>query len=288
MTMDRLTVASVQFDPHIFESGYNMNKVEALTRQAAEEHQADLIVFPEAALTGYCFKSREEAHLAALEQEGEEIQTLKDLAAELTVSIVVGTVELAEGELYNSVFFIEPDGRVFSYRKSHLPYLGVDRFVKAGDAPGAVFDTRFGKIGVIVCYELRFPEAARAAALGGARLILQPTNLPLGGESHPDFFTRARACENKTYLLSSNRIGTERGFTFIGRSQIVDYDGNVLAEAEGDGEEIISREIDLSPAEDKDIIGTPGERELYLFRHRRWDIYDILNRKPDQKGFVME
>lgn len=287
MAKDQVTVASVQFDPHIFEIAYNLNQVEALARKAALAHHAELIVFPEAALTGYCFQNRAEARLAAIEKDGEELFSLKRLAKELNVSLVVGAVELDKDEIFNTVFFLEPDGAVFSYRKSHLPYLGLDRFVKAGDCPCAVFDTRFGKIGVIVCYELRFPETARIAALGGARLILQPTNLPVGGESHPEFLSRARACENHVHFVTCNRCGTERGFTFLGRSQIVDYHGNVLAET-GDGEEMIVRRLELRPCEDKDIIGTPGERELYLFRHRRWDLYDVLRCQPDEKGFVPE
>lgn len=287
MDRDRVTVAAVQFDSHIFEAAYNMERIEELLEKAVQEHRAELVVFPEAAITGYCFKSKAEAHLAAIEREGEELVHLRELANKLDVSIVVGAVELDQDQIYNTVFFIEPDGTTFSYRKSHLPFLGLDRFVKAGDEPGAVFDTRFGKIGIIVCYELRFPETARAAALGGARLILQPTNLPQGGESHTEFLSRARACENRVHFVSCNRIGTERGFTFIGTSQIVDYNGTVLKQA-GKEEEIISQTLELTPCEDKDIIGTPGERELYLFRHRRWDIYDVLSHEPDEKGFVLE
>ncbi len=286
MALDRITVASVQFDPQFMDASQNLDKIEALSRRAKEVHEADLIVFPEGAVTGYCFKSREEAASVAISQEGPECARLKALAAALNASLVVGTVEEKAGEIYNSVWFIEPDGGVFTYHKSHLPYLGVDRFVKEGDCAGGVFDTRFGKIGLIVCYELRFPESARVAALGGARLILQPTNLPEGGESHPDFLTRARACENRVHFVSCNRIGTERGFTFIGRSQIVDFGGTVLAECPRGEEGIIAATLDLTPCEDKDIIGTPGERELYLFRHRRWDLYGPLAQRPDEKGFL--
>lgn len=285
MGKNQITVGSAQFDPHILEKEYNLNKIEELSCKAVNEKKCDLIVFPEAAITGYGFKSVEEASQVAIEKDGPELQKLRRLSSEHMVSIVVGAVEKEGNLIYNTVFFLEPDGTVFSYRKSHLPFLGVDRFVRAGDCPAAVFETRFGKIGIIVCYELRFPESARIAALGGARLILQPTNLPKGGESHPDFLTRARACENRVFFVSCNRSGTERGFTFIGRSQIVDYDGNVLSECAGE-EEIISASLNLETCEDKDIISAPGERELYLFRDRRWDLYKNLVQKPDEKGFV--
>lgn len=286
MNLDQVTVASVQFDPHIFDIAYNLEKIEDLTRQAVRKHGAQLVVFPEAAITGYCFRSREEAAGVAVTKDGQEISRLLALCKEEQVSMAVGTVE-AEGEkLYNTVFFLEPEGRVQSYRKSHLPYLGLDRFVTAGKTSGGVFDTRFGKIGIIVCYELRFPEAARIPALQGARLILQPTNQPEGGDSHADFFTRARACENRVYMVSCNRVGQEGGFTFIGRSQIVDFNGAVLEECGRTEEAIITNTLDLSLCEDKDIIGTPGERELYLYRDRRWDLYGPLAQGPDDKGFL--
>lgn len=285
MKKDSIILASAQFDPHIFDTAYNLEKVLSLTKKAKEDLGCDLIVFPEAALTGYCMRDAEETEKAAISKNGTEISALKTLSKKLTVSILVGAIEKDGEKLYNSVFFIEPDGKVFTYRKSHLPYLGVDRFVTEGDISGGVFDTRFGKVGILVCYELRFPEVARRASLAGARLLLQPTNLPLGGESHPDFLTRARACENKVHFLSCNRTGVERGFTFIGRSQIVDIWGNVMAEA-GDSEEIISATLDLRESDDKDIIGTPKERELYLFRDRRWGQYDNLSARPAENGFV--
>lgn len=287
MRLDQVTVASAQFDPHLFDPAYNLDKIEELTRQAVREHGAQLVVFPEAAITGYCFRSREEAAAAAIAQDGPELTRLLALCREETVSVAVGAVEREGEALYNTVFFLEPDGTVQSYRKSHLPYLGLDRFVTAGEASGGVFDTRFGKIGIVVCYELRFPEAARVPALRGARLIIQPTNQPEGGDSHADFFTRARACENRVYFLSCNRVGEEGGFTFIGRSQIVDFNGTVLAECGRTEEAIIAGTLDLSLCEDKDIIGTPGERELYLYRDRRWDLYAPLAEAPDEKGFLL-
>lgn len=284
--INQLTIASAQFDPHILDKDYNLKKIEELTDKATKEANCDLILFPEAAITGYGFKHIEEARKVAIVKMGPEIQMLSRLASKQEVSIVVGSVEREEDHIYNTVYFIEPDGTIFSYRKSHLPYLGVDRFVEPGDCAAAVFETRFGKIGLIVCYELRFPETARIAALSGARLILQPTNLPKGGESHPDFLTRARACENRVHFVSCNRCGTERGFDFIGRSQIVNYDGNVLAESSAE-EEIIYAPLDLTLCENKDIISAPGERELYLFRHRRWDLYEVLAQEPNEKGLIL-
>lgn len=282
---DSITVASAQFDAHIFDIPYNIKEIESMTRRIVAEADADLVLFPEAALTGYCFASAQEVREGAVDPDGPELAQLQALAAELQVSLVFGAATCQEDLLRNTVFFLEPTGQVFQYHKSHLPFLGLDKFVTAGDQAAGVFDTRFGRMGVLVCYELRFPETARVAALAGARLLLQPTNLPIGGESHPDFLTRARACENRVPFVSCNRVGTERGFTFIGRSQIIDREGAILAEA-GDGEEWIAATLDLTLGEDKDIIGTPGEREMYLFRDRRPHQYAPLTQPSDPKGFV--
>lgn len=286
MVINQITVASAQFDPHIFDKEHNMKKIESLTEKAVREMGADLVVFPEGAVAGYCFRSLEEIMKAAILKDGPEIERVRMLSKTENVSIVFGSMYRDGDTAYNAVFMVEPDGSLCSYYKSHLPFLGADRFVEAGNEPCAVFDSRFGKLGIIVCYELRFPETARIAALHGARIILQPTNLPLGGESHPDFFTRARACENRVHFVSSNRCGEERGFRFLGRSQIVDLNGDVLAEC-GEEEEIISATLDLALAEDKDIIGTPGERELYLFRDRRWDLYKDLGKKGSDTDFLI-
>ncbi|MEG2000275.1 MAG: carbon-nitrogen hydrolase family protein [Evtepia sp.] len=283
--MKQITVASAQFDPHIKEKEYNLDKMEELIRRAAEEHKADLVVFPEAAVTGYCYESVEEAWDNAVEAEGAELNRLKRLAGTMQISLLFGAVEREKRAIYNTVFFIKPNGTIVSYRKTHLPFMGVDRFVIPGNAEPPILETQFGKIGIMVCYELRFPEICRGLALKGASLILQPTNLPEGGESHPDFLTRARACENHSYLVSCNRCGTERDTNFIGRSQIVDFNGSVLAEM-GTQEGIIAVTLDLEQAEDKDLVPTPGEREMYLFKDRRPELYSAVAAKSDENGFV--
>lgn len=250
--LNEIVAAAAQFDPKIFDKEYNFDTMERLVREAVNTYHTDLVVFPEACAAGYCFTSREEAERSAIKGNGKEIYRMKRLCAELNVSIVFGTTEECEGQLFNTAFFLEPDGTVYKYHKSHLPFLGLDKFVEAGDEL-AVFDTRFGKVGMIICYDLRFPEPCRELALKGARLIIGPTNLPVGGESHLDYFTRARACENRIFLISCDRCGEERGFHFIGRTQITDFTGKILCEA-GVSEEIIYAKINLALAEQKNII----------------------------------
>ena len=280
----RLVAAAAQFDIHLLDPAYNIDTICRLAREAHQELHADLVVFPEAAVAGYCFSSVAEVAQAAIRSDGPEIQRLKELAHQLQLSLVFGTVEQDGGPFYNTAFFLEPDGTLHRYRKVHLPLLGLDKYVTGGNE-FAVSDTRFGKVGLIICYDLRFPEPFRQLALQGARLIIQPTNLPVGGESHLDFLGRARACENRVYLISCNRCGEERGFRFIGRSQIVDLGGQVLCEA-GSGEQTICASLDLSRSEQKDIIVIPNEYETHIFSDRRPELYTCLTQPTDQWGFV--
>src|ERR671919_546171 len=171
---------------------------------------------------------------------------------------------------------VGPAGLVGRYRKTHLPFLGVDRFVAPGEEPPEVYDTPVGRLGIVICYELRFPEPTRALALVGAELVLHPTNWPNAVKPFADFLTRARAAENRVFLLTANRVGAEGGVEFFGRSQIVDPLGDRLVEA-GDGEdELILAEIDPAEAREKDQAIVPGEYEVHLFGDRRPELYGAL------------
>jgi predicted amidohydrolase len=173
--------------------------------------------------------------------------------------------------------FIGPDGHIGTYRKSHLPYLGVDRFVTPGDEL-PVWDTPLGRIGVEICYDLRFPEVTRALALQGAEIVVHPTNFPMAAKIQTELITVARAAENRIFLLTANRVGKERWAEFCGWSQIVDPYGVRLAEAGETEEALLVADIDVEKAQDKDYV-IPGEYELFLFGHRRPDLYGELVRE---------
>ncbi|MCQ4863877.1 carbon-nitrogen hydrolase family protein [Pseudoflavonifractor phocaeensis] len=269
--LNSVKIAAAQFDVHILDKAYNLDKMEEMSRRAKTLYGADLVAFPEASLAGYCFESREEALSAAEAFDGPSVRRMSRLSGALGMTIVFGTAETAGDRLYNSAVCCLPDGQVRRYRKTHLPLLGLDRFADPGDAL-CVVNAPFGKLGLLVCYDLRFPEPMREEALRGAELVVHITNLPPAGNAYPDFFSRARACENRVFLLSSNRIGTERGFQFIGRSQILDPTGAVLAELT-DCEGIIAADINLQQAGEKDIIVRPGVHEMHLFRDRRPELY---------------
>jgi predicted amidohydrolase len=161
------------------------------------------------------------------------------------------------------------------YVKTHLPELGYDKFVRGGDAL-PVFDTEFGRVGILICFDLRHPEAARCLALAGADLIVLPTNWPDGAEMAAEHIALVRAAENKVFLATCDRVGTENGTHFIGLSKIIDPYGRVLASA-GDSEAIIEADIDLSRARDKRNVIIPGKYEITIEESRRPQLYGNLS-----------
>lgn len=269
-----MTVAIGQFDVRIFEKDYNIQNMVNMTKEAKRVYKADLAVFPECALTGYCFNSLDEVRSVAEDLSGPSVKRMSNLSKEEQISIAFGFIESDHDKLFNCAVLCEPDGEIYYYHKVHLPFLGADRFVDKGDDI-SVMETSFGKAGFIICYDLRFPEISRVVSLQGARIIIQPTNYPQGAEAQLDYIISARACENRVFLLSANRTGEERGTKFIGRSQVVDISGSVIAEM-GEQEGILAVTVDLARAEQKDIINEPNNYELYLYKHRRPELYNTI------------
>jgi predicted amidohydrolase len=132
------------------------------------------------------------------------------------------------------------------------------------------------RVGVLICYDLRFPEAARICALEGADLIALPTNWPVGVQFHPGIFAPARAAENHVYLLACDRVGEERGTTFIGRSILLDCNGKELAVASDTEEAILFGEVDPDLARHTHHRRIPGEHEWDTINDRRPGLYGRL------------
>jgi predicted amidohydrolase len=239
---------------------------------------ARLVVFPECALTGYAFGSRNEAWPHAEALPGPTTDILAGDCRESGVRIAIGMLERgAKGELFNAVALIGAAGLEASYRKAHLPYLGVDRFVTPGDRAFAVHDLGGLRVGMLICYDDSFPEAARCLMLLGADIILLPTNWPSGAAAVAKFLVPARALENHVYYAAVNRIGEESGFRFIGRSRIVGPDGETLAAAEHDKEAILEATIDPAASRAKHLVRIPGAYELHRLADRRPDLYGPLS-----------
>jgi predicted amidohydrolase len=268
-----MRVAVAQLEPRLAEPERNLEACIARLEEAAAAG-AELIVLPECAIPGYMFESAEEALPYAEEIPGPSCERLERECARLGLHAVCGLLERDGDVLHNAAVLVGPDGLVGVYRKTHLPFLGVDRFVVPGDEL-TVYDTPLGRIGVEICYDLRFPEVTRTLALRGADLVAHPTNFPMAAKVQTELITVARAAENRIYLLTANRVGTERRGEFCGWSQIVDPYGTRLAEAGETEETLLLAEVDVARARDKDYV-IPGEYELYLFGHRRPELYGSL------------
>lgn len=268
-----MQVAVAQIEPQLGEKERNLATCVARMEEAAAAG-AQLLVLPECAIPGYMFDSGEEAMPHAEEIPGPATETLERECARLGLYVVCGLLERDGDALRNAAVLVGPDGLIGSYRKTHLPFLGVDRFVVPGDAL-PVYDTPLGRIGIEICYDLRFPEVTRTLALKGADIVAHPTNFPMAAKIQTELITVARAAENRIYLLTANRVGKERWGEFCGWSQIVDPYGKRLAEADEYEETLLVGDVDLEKARDKDYV-IPGEYELYLFGHRRPELYGAL------------
>ena len=277
-------IAAVQMDSRITANGENLDKILLQTRNAAS-NGANLIVFPECALTGYVFTSREEAIPFMETVPGHSTDKLVACCTELGVHAIMGLLEIDADKCFNTAVLTGPKGLIGKYRKSHLPFLGIDRFLDHGDKPFQVYKTPVGNIGIHICYDCTFPESARVMALLGADIIALPTNWPEGREKIPGFVINTRAYENRVHFVAVNRIGTERGARFIGSSKIVAASGDTLAQASTDREEIVYAEVSLEEARQKRIIFKAGEFELDFIQDRRPELYgEIIKARKPQAG----
>ena len=274
--IQKFKVAGVQMDIQLADVSTNLERVLRFL-ETTVDNGAQLTVFPECVLTGYCFSSLQEAWPFAETLEGPSIAAIRSACQRLDTIVVVGMLERDGDRLFNSLAMIGPAGLLGSYRKIHLPHLGIDRFTTPGDRPFEVTETSLGRIGMNICYDSSFPEAARILALKGADLITLPTNWPPTSGLTADVIPEARALENHVYFMSVDRVGAERGFEFIGKSKICDPRGSVLAFADHRNEEVIYADIDPHFARQKHLVNIPGEHEVHRFRDRRPDTYgDIV------------
>jgi len=243
---------------------------------AAAAAKARLVVLPECVLTGYVFENWEVAAATAVRLDGGAVERLRERCARLGIFCVAGLLEDGGASLHNTAILIDETGKVVgSYRKAHLPFLGVDRFVAAGSAPPPVFDTAIGRIGINICYDIRFPEAARIPALAGADVIALPATWPLPAKSLAEHFTIVRAAENRVVLAVANRGDSENGMGFVGMSQIVTADGRVIARATREPT-VLAAEVRLSESRSKRTVRIPGSYETDVVDDRRPELYGAL------------
>ena len=272
---DKIKVAAVQTDPKLRQNRNNLNGILSAASRAAEQG-ARLIAFPECSLTGYIFTSREEALPYAETIPGPSTAELTPLCKQLDIHVIFGLLEKEGDRLFNALALVGPQGVIGGYRKNHLPYLGIDRFVDKGDRPFQVYRTPIANIGMHICYDILFPESARIMALLGADIVVLSTNFPQGRGEILNCVARARAIENRVHLVLSDRVGEERGFAFAGLSNIVEATGEVLGLANPDKEENVYGEVSLAAARQKHRVFLPGEWEIDTMADRRPELYGVI------------
>ena len=264
--MSKIKVAGVQMNVDFADAAANLKRMSAALETTTTEG-AWLTVFPECTTTGYCFDSLEEAKTVAEPIDGRTMAEVVQLCGKFETRIIYGFLESVGEKIFNSLALVDSTGVLGTYRKVHLPFLGVDRFTTPGDCFDVVSLPQI-RIGMNICYDSSFPEAARVLALKGADLICLPTNWPPTSGRTSEFIPNARALENHVYFMAINRIGTERGFQFIGNSKICDPGGAELASAMHDGEAILYAEIDPELARQKHRVAIPGAHEVHRMNDR--------------------
>ncbi|NGZ74541.1 N-carbamoylputrescine amidase [Saccharibacillus alkalitolerans] len=263
----------------------NIRKAEALVRKAAAEG-AQVILLQELFETPYfCQKEKAEYYQYATELESNKaIHHFKQVAKELEVVLPISFYEKKNYARYNALAMIDADGEVLgTYRKSHIPDgPGYEEkfYFNPGDTGFKVWNTRYGKIGVGICWDQWYPEAARAMALMGAEILLYPTAIgsepqdsSIDSKDHWQACMLGHAGSNLIPVIASNRIGAESdedsSINFYGSSFIAGPRGSKIVEASRDREEVLTAEFDLDQLEIDRI-------EWGVFRDRRPELYGVL------------
>lgn len=285
-----VNIACVQFEPEV--GGLDKNREKSIACiETAIEDGGDFIVLPELANSGYVFNSRNEAYSQSEPiPEGETAQQWSELAQENSVYIVGGYAERDGDKLYNSAVLVGPDGYIGTHRKIHL-WNEEKLWFEPGDRVD-VFETKIGRIGMQICYDQWFPELSRIQAMKGADIIAEPTNwVPINeyeqaGHLGPGELARANmlaisnAHVNTVWFVCADRVGTERGQSFLGRSLVVDPEGNPVAgpASQDEEEHLIVDECNIMAARtEKNWNGLN-----VIPRDRRTDLYDELLGYDDQ------
>lgn len=268
-----MRLAACQFDVEFDDPIANTRRIVIELERMSLEN-VDLVVFPEAFLNGYVVASPEDARRIALDDPGPVLAEIQAAVEVTGVAVIFGYLWVDGDALRNSAAFVLPGGRCERYDKSHLPCLGFDRFATPGsDLP--VFDTPWGRIGILICYDFRIPEAVRVLALKGADMLVLPTNWPEGAELSANNYTVVRASENRIFVAAVNRVGSEHGTRFFGHSSVCDPEGRVVG-ALGDEEGRIIVDLDLALARQKNRVVIPGVYETHAFAVRQPSAYRLI------------
>lgn len=274
-----MKIASAQLNVEFNDVPANVQRA-LQTMNEVSAQGVELVVFPECFLTGYCAQSCEDAISFALDLtdfEGTaeslppQIRELQATVDRLQIAIIVGAATRTGDQLFNSAFFLRPSESPAIYHKTHLPELGFDKYAQPGNELKP-FDYRGAKIGILICFDMRYPESARTLTLLGADIIAIPTNWPTEAVCSADVISVARAAENRVFVVTCDRVGSERGFNFIGRSKIISPTGVILASA-GSEENTLIQDLQLSQARQKRTVTIPDQYETDVVGCRQPGLY---------------
>ncbi|NLN86106.1 MAG: N-carbamoylputrescine amidase [Syntrophomonadaceae bacterium] len=290
--MRQVTVAAIQMscspDP-----GQNIDKAERLVRSAAREG-AGVVLLPELFETTYfCQKEKPEYYLwASTLETNPAVQRFKEVARELGVVLPISFFEKKNYARYNSVAVIDAGEMLGVYRKSHIPAgPGYQEkfYFNPGDTGFQVWETRYGRIGVGICWDQWYPEAARCMTLMGAEMLLYPTAIgsepqdpSVDSKDHWQICMRGHAAANLIPVLAANRVGQEceddSALTFYGSSFITGPTGDLQAAADRTQETVLTARFDLDQLEYQRL-------EWGIFRDRRPQFYRLLGTRDGQTMF---
>ncbi|CAM4267062.1 carbon-nitrogen family hydrolase [Jeotgalicoccus halotolerans] len=248
----------------------NLNKVNKLFTETDLDH-TDVVVLPEMWTSGYDLENIRDYAANNLEPVKAFISKL---AADNNVTIVAGSIPNTYGDsgVYNTAFTVNNNGKlIYEYSKMHLvPMLNEPEFLVSGNKPAEVFEISGEECGLVICYDLRFPELFRDLSLSGAKIIFVVAEWPIERTEHWVTLLKARAIENQCYIVASNTVGTQNnGAEFAGRSMIINPFGEILAEADTDTEEVVTAELDLNYIDQV-------RADIPIFKSRRKDLYKNL------------
>jgi len=260
---NEIYAAAVQFNLKLGEVDTNIASALSGIEQAAAAG-AQIAVLPEMWSSGYDYR-----HLSDLAERTPEVIDRLCAVSKSNGMVLVGSLPEKEGEtLYNMATVIDGGEVKGSYRKLHMfSTMGEDRFLSPGDST-LVLDTSVGRIGVAICYDLRFPELFRKMALDGAELICIPAEWPKPRQDHWRTLLRARAIENQLFIAAANCCGIQGTLDFFGMSLLISSKGEVLAEG-GETDTVLTASFDRQEMKNY-------REQIHCFTDRRPEVYGTL------------
>lgn len=264
-------IALVQYQSVLGDLQKNADRAVEMVRESAAKG-AKIVCFPEMFNTGYNFQLIGDGfHNCGETIDGHTITRLQKVAKECACYVIapITLEKKVKGVFYNAAVVIDDEGVVLGdYSKHHLWAAERYYFHAGEDIP--VFDTKYGKIGVMICYDAGFPETARILALKGAELIFMPSAWRIQDWDMWKLNIPQRALENTLYVAGVNRFGHEDDLYMFGNSKVADWRGRIIAESKEEKEEIVYAEIDLDQL-------TKARLDIHYLKDRRPDSYKLLS-----------